>query len=195
MTPSEVLNNLQDILNKKYQLEIKDNEDEFIDVPYVSDVDDEYKTHTNLGEADEKDEEEVPPEPEEETPPPETGGEAPVTGADPSMSGMEGMPGMEEEEPKTPSELGRIYELKKIYTRLIAIEAHLATSSNEEMLNLRKKVSQAIDLFDVLASNLDSFKEKVDEVIISFYKFLTLSYDLLKKYQKNIKGNDEEEIS
>jgi len=40
-----------------------------------------------------------------------------------------GMPGMEQEEPKTAGQLGRIYELKKIYSRLTSIESYLGNES------------------------------------------------------------------
>jgi len=82
-----------------------------------------------------------------------------------------GMGGAAEEE-KSPHELGRIYELKKIYTRLTSIESYLASEADPELTEIRRYVSQSIELFEILASNIDSYKEKMDDIIISYYKFL-----------------------
>jgi len=185
--------------------------DDFSDVPFVDD--DEYTTHRQLEQKKKKPappkepvppeevvpEEPVPPEevvPEEPTPeagvegPPVAGGEMGV-GEEPGV-GM-GMPG--EEEPRTSSEIGRIYELKKIYSRLISIESHLSSSSDTSLLKLRSYVSKAIDLFETLASNLDSFMEELDNIIVMFYKFLEVAYNLLKKnYEAKGKEDDMEDI-
>jgi len=129
--------------------------------------------------------------------PPE-GGEMPPEGgempADPSMAGgMEGGMGMEQEDPmhaKTPSELGRIYELKKIYTRLTTIESYLSESSDPELLRMRLLVSKSIELFEILASNIPVYKapkapkERLDEIIIMYYKFLKQVYESVAKYYK-----------
>ena len=188
MIPSDMLAKLQNILSAKYQTENKDA-DEFIDVPYVQDVDDEYSTHIKLGEQEEEEEaEEAPPEEMEEAPP--EGEEIP-----PGMGGAEGgYGGYGEEEPKEPKEIGRIYELKRIYARLVSVESQLATSSDVVLLKLRKKVSQAIELFELLASNLDSYKDRMDDIIVMFYKFLTLVYDILRKYYETKNNKDKEEM-
>lgn len=146
------------------------------------------------------------------------GGEAPaevdveVTPEEPMPAMGGGMPGMEEEEKQTPSELGRIYELKKIYTRLTTIESYLSESSDPELLRMRLLVSKSIELFEILASNIPSYKppkappERIDEIIIMYYKFLKQVYESVAKYYKarqsklkddgllktNIKISDEE---
>jgi hypothetical protein len=94
-----------------------------------------------------------------------------------------GMGGAEEEE-KSPHELGRIYELKKIYTRLTSIESYLASEADPELTEIRRYVSQSIELFEILASNIDSYKEKMDDIIISYYKFLKEIYFKIKDYYK-----------
>ncbi|MBY9000056.1 MAG: hypothetical protein KGD64_04010 [Candidatus Heimdallarchaeota archaeon] len=94
-----------------------------------------------------------------------------------------GMGGAEEEE-KTPHQLGRIYELKKIYTRLTSIESYLASEADPELTEIRRYVSQSIELFEILASNIDSYKEKMDDIIISYYKFLKEIYFKIKDYYK-----------
>jgi len=99
-----------------------------------------------------------------------------------AVSGM-GMPG--EEEKKEPKELGRIYELKKIYARLTSIESYLSDASEPALLKLRSLVSQSIEMFEILASNIDQYKEKMDDIIVMYYKFLEGVFDILKKYYKS----------
>ncbi len=120
-------------------------------------------------------------------------GEAPAEPGAEAMPGGEmpgGMPGMEEEEKQTPSQLGRIYELKKIYTRLTTIESYLSESSDPDLLRMRLLVSKSIELFEILASNIPSYKppkapqERLDEIIVMYYKFLKQVYESVAKYYK-----------
>jgi hypothetical protein len=108
-------------------------------------------------------------------------------GDEAGMGGDMGMGGAEEEE-KSPHELGRIYELKKIYTRLTSIESYLASEADPELTEIRRYVSQSIELFEILASNIDSYKEKMDDIIISYYKFLKEIYFKIKDYYKEKGG-------
>lgn len=98
---------------------------------------------------------------------------------DPSMMGGFGMP---QQPLKTPPEIGRIFELKKIYAKLMSVDSFLSTSSDPELLKLRNYVTKACELFETLAANLDSFKPKIDETIVLFYKFLDEIYSILNKY-------------
>lgn len=95
-----------------------------------------------------------------------------------------------EEEPKTAGELGRIYELKKIYARLTSLESYLANESDPTLLKIRNLVSQSIELFEVVAANFDSYKEKLDEIIITYYKFLTEVYSNVKDQFKKQNNGD-----
>jgi hypothetical protein len=106
-------------------------------------------------------------------------------GGDPAMGGMDQGMGLMPGQPPpltTPTEIGRVYELKKIYSRLTAIEAFLSRSVDQTMLSLRKYVAQAIDLFEVVITNLPQYKDKLDEIIITFYKFLDYIYGSMRKY-------------
>jgi len=98
-----------------------------------------------------------------------------------------GMP----QEQKTASELGRIYELKKIYTRLTSIESYLGNESSQELLEIRNYVSQSIELFEIIAANFDSFKEKLDEVIVMYYKFLIEVYGSVKNYYGQVSKKED----
>lgn len=128
-------------------------------------------------------------EPKEEEMEPETGGmDAGMdTGMDTGMGNNMNMAGMgmgEQEEPKTAGQLGRIYELKKIYSRLTAIESYLASESSSDLLEIRSYVSQSIELFEIISANFDSYSEKLDEIIIMYYKFLLEVYSNVKDYYK-----------
>lgn len=107
---------------------------------------------------------------------------------DPAMAGMGGnvdpMTGQPVEDPQ---HLGRVYEIKKIYTRLTSIESYLSSEADPILVKVRKYVSQAIQLFEILASNMQSYKDKLDEIIIQYYKFLDLVYDMVKGRYKELK--------
>jgi hypothetical protein len=108
-------------------------------------------------------------------------------GMDPNTMGMGGMgaiPGMDSmgQQTLTSSEIGRVYELKKIYSRLTSIESYLSSSTDEALLHLRTIISRAIDLFDLVIINFTQYKEQIDEIIVMFYKFLDITYALLRDY-------------
>ena len=114
------------------------------------------------------------------------GGEDMGMGGEAGMGGEDmGMGGGAEEEEKSPHQLGRIYELKKIYSRLTSIESYLASEADPELTDIRKYVSQSIELFEIVASNIDAYKEKMDEIIISYYKFLKEIYYKIRDYYKD----------
>jgi len=216
-----ILNKIEDALKKKeleqYGIEeqewgnpiggdnfSKDDSEE--DVPNIHD-DRPYKTQIIPGEGvREQDEEEKVPmeEPAEgdtNMPPTDTGGGMPP-GGDPAAMAAGGDMGMDAggmggdpyyEPPKDPRELGRTYELKKIYARLVSIESYLSTSSDVEVLILRKYVSQAIEMFQTISANVESYKDRIDEIIVVFYKFLKLVYSLLDKYFSKKKTEDEKD--
>ena len=194
--PSDILKQLQDTL---FSQEVS-TRDDFTDVPFLSyeEPDEkEYRTHVRL-EQEDPDEEEEETVPDEEARAEEPPTEEPVP-TKPRMEPEMGMepgieiPGMEEEEPKTPSEIGRIYELKKIYSRLVSIESFLSTTSDLTLLRLRDYISEAISMFETLASNLGSFKDKLDKIIVLFYKFLDIVYAMVKKYYE-IKSSENSDI-
>lgn len=110
----------------------------------------------------------------------------PNMGMDAGMDSMGGMPGQQEEE-LTSSQIGRVYELKKIYARLSSVETYLSRATDESILDLRKYVAQSINLFEVVISNYKQFKDNVDDIIVQFYEFLDVIYSSLRKYYKEMK--------
>jgi hypothetical protein len=111
-----------------------------------------------------------------------------TAGMDPNAmmpGGLGAIPGMDAgmgQQDLSSSEIGRVYELKKIYSRLTSIESYLSSSTDESLLHLRTIVSRAIDLFDLVIINFRQYKEQIDEIIIMFYKFLDITYALLRDY-------------
>lgn len=125
----------------------------------------------------------------------EEGGEAAdLLNADPSgATGEEGVGGMlnsggetPEDKTLTATSLGRVYELKKIYSRLSSVESFLSRTTDDDILEIRKMVSNAIDLFELVISNFEQYKENVDEIIITYYKFLDVVYDSIRTHFKQI---------
>lgn len=180
----KILDQIQTVLVPK-----KDDSD-VVDVPNVFSVDEPYKTHIQLGEQDEKPENEdledekskpIEKEPEEELPE-----ELPEDNIEKALPGE-----LPEEEPLEISEIGRIYELKKIYARLTSVESYLSLTSDTILLKLRNSVSQAISLFETLISNINTYKDDLDKIIIMFYKFLDMVYALLTQYYNNKKEEEE----
>ena len=109
-------------------------------------------------------------------------------GGDPNAMGMMGEPPA-----KTAEEVGKIFELKKIYSRLLAIESQLSFSPEIVLLKLRKFITQSIELFETLISNIDTFKDDVDDIIVLYYDFLEQVYDIMKRFYKIKKREDEEQ--
>ena len=123
-------------------------------------------------------------------------GEEGEMGEEGGMGGMGGM-GMEEE-PLSAHELGRTYELKKIYTRLLSIELYLSNETSPDLVEIHKYVHESINLFEVVTSNFDSYKDNLDEIIVIYYKFLKEIYTSVRKYydkQKNMEKQKNEFIT
>ena len=193
----------------------QDNYDRYVDFPYVEDPTD-YVTHRPMEQDDVDEQSaagrntgspahmksklasEQAAEPEIK--PAEAGAEAgaggdiegglpdDMAGGDMGIGGIgAGGIGMEQqEEPLTSSQVGRVYELKKIYSRLASVESYLSRATDQSILELRKYVAQSIDLFEVVMSNYPQFKENVDDIIVQFYEFLDIVYESIRKYYKTM---------
>ncbi len=159
--------------------------DKFIDLPHAEDPVP-YITHIPMENKDTcdkkltKEQEEVSPE---ETPP---------EGAEPGMDpGMDpGMGGMEDPKKQklTANQIGRVYELKKIYSRLISLEGYLNRATDDKIIvGLRKKIGESINLYEVVITNYEQYKENIDEIIIQYYKFLDKVHENLNEYFKKLK--------
>jgi hypothetical protein len=120
-------------------------------------------------------------------------------GGDPNMMAM-GAPGAPVDiDPITglpirqPSEIGRIYELKKIYSRLTTIEAFLSDTTDQDLIEVRNVIAQAIEFFEIVTSNLQAYKDKLDNIIVMFYDFLDQAYSMMAEYFKEKKESFDKE--
>jgi hypothetical protein len=98
---------------------------------------------------------------------------------DPSMMGM-GMSG-----PTSTFDVGRVYELKKIYSRLVSMQSYLAGTTDPNLIKLNHYVSSSMDLFRTLISNIALYKDRLDEIIVVFYRVVDNVYSILSKYYKD----------
>ncbi len=105
----------------------------------------------------------------------------------PDMSGdpnaMMGMPALSG--PTSTFDVGRVYELKKIYSRLVSMQSYLSGTTDPNLIKLRNYVSSTMDLFRTLISNVSLYKDRLDEIIVVFYKVVDNVYDILSKYYKD----------
>ena len=81
-------------------------------------------------------------------------------------------------------EIGRIYELKKLYARLLAILQYLRTSTDPALIALGNKVERVVDLFQLLADNLEKYVDDIDDIIVSLYQFVGTIYKFMAEYAK-----------
>jgi hypothetical protein len=82
------------------------------------------------------------------------------------------------------SDPGKGLELKKIFSRLLALQNFLSSSADQGLIVLRDYVSKAIELFRTVIDNLSSYKEKIDDIIVLFYDFIEKSYAVMKEYYR-----------
>ena len=112
------------------------------------------------------------------------------TMADPAMGG--GM-GVDSQPLLSPLDIGHGYELKKIHERLVSLESYLSSVSDIELLKLRTLVMEALDLFQIIVSNFNSYKENIEEIIIMFYRFIDECYEIFRQFlAKKIKEKEKE---
>lgn len=68
---------------------------------------------------------------------------------------------------------------------MLALQNYLSTTTDKGILVLRDYVSKAVELFKLIIDNLVKFKDKVDDIIILYYKFIERVYVVLKEYYKD----------
>lgn len=88
--------------------------------------------------------------------------------------------------------IGRIYELKKIYAKLLAIDKLLDNHSDVAFDETKQKIMEALDLFHIISLNLDKFNDKLDSIIIDFYKFLKDIVEEIAQLGKSINRKTKE---
>jgi hypothetical protein len=116
---------------------------------------------------------------------------------DPNMMGMDPMGGMGGElkpgavDPTTglpipyPEDIGKIYELTKIYYTLKSLDTFLLRLPDTDIIKMRNLVKDALDLFKVIVDNINSYKDKFEDIIIMYYKFIKRLMLIIEKYYKD----------
>jgi len=79
-------------------------------------------------------------------------------------------------------EIGRIYELKRIFARLTTLDKYLSYSTDDKILELKERTNTALEMFKLIISNVDKFLDKIDDIIVLYYDFLMAIYKILKAY-------------
>jgi ferredoxin-like protein FixX len=75
--------------------------------------------------------------------------------------------------------------MKKIYSRLVSMNQYLADEQSPKIMKTKQNIAKAIDLFAVIGANPESYTEKIDDIIISYYKFLEAAYRRVKAFYKS----------
>ncbi len=98
----------------------------------------------------------------------------------------------EDEEEYTITEIGRIYELKKIFSRLISLQSFLNEYNEELLIKMSSYTNEAINLFKIIINNIDKYLDQIDEIIVIYYEYIDVSYKLLGKFyeKEKDKGDD-----
>lgn len=113
---------------------------------------------------------------------PSMAGQDPAMAGDPSQQQIDpatGMPldpyGMPIEEPLSPEEIGKVYLLLKLHSRLDAMNRILARLPDDKFNDVKLSIAEALELFRVVVSNYDSFKGqdgKLDDIIKKYRSFV-----------------------
>ena len=104
---------------------------------------------------------------------------------------MTGMP-MEVEPSKTPTTIGRLYMLKKMYYKFELLDRILRNCSDAEITELAKITSDAFEIFRIIIQNLKVYKDKIDDILIDYYMLLKDLSEQTEQHfkQKNLESQD-----
>ena len=108
-----------------------------------------------------------------------------------AMAGGTDMYGQPMQPDYTPPEIGKIFILKKIYTRMISLNNYMDNFSERKLLSLKNKMREATELFKMIIDNFDRFKGNMDDIIKYYRLFLITVIKELDEFLK--KKWDEEE--
>ena len=99
------------------------------------------------------------------------------------MGGGFGMGG--EEEQKTSTEIGRIYEVRKLYHRMTVLNNFLRNNPDNSLEPIKKIIGEAYDILNIVINNIKSFKDKIDDVITKYYRLVERALLVLEKHYKD----------
>lgn len=98
-----------------------------------------------------------------------------------------------EEEKLDPVDIGKLYIMKKIYTRMLISDEKIREFSETEFDGLKDWSREAIEHFQSVVANFDQFKDKLDEVIVLFQRFLVSITNSTEKTIKKVEKAKEVE--
>ena len=105
---------------------------------------------------------------------------------------MTGMPSTDNSASVNSSAIGRIYELKKIYYRLMQLNKMLTNCPDKEMNEIQKVTSESFDLLRLIIQNLKTYKDKIDDIIISYFSLVKdISSKLEQHYMKKSQSEED----
>lgn len=90
-------------------------------------------------------------------------------------------------------DINRISELRYIFEKLNDLQEILDNELSIKYERMNKKVKDAIEYFNLIITNLDSYKEQIDELIIKYKRFLYIAtIEINKMKEEDIEENDDE---
>jgi hypothetical protein len=101
------------------------------------------------------------------------------------------MPGQIQPVDKT--EIGKIYELSRLYSRLVAINNVLQYLADPKLDDMKYKVAEALDLFNVIISRYDDFNSSVGKITDKYTNFIMKITDEIDKVRKDLPEEFDEE--
>lgn len=92
-----------------------------------------------------------------------------------------GQPVLPGQEVMSLSDIGKIYVMKKIYSRLISLDDLLADMSSPKFDPYKEKVKESIDIFHTIVANFAQFRPEIDDFITLFQELI---YNCLEELDK-----------
>jgi hypothetical protein len=118
------------------------------------------------------------------------GGPMPPPNQDSMMMGGSEFEDPEEQRRKS---LSYIFELRKIYTKLVELESLIDTTQFAQIRYLKDMVTEAIQLLTIVSLNFTTYMNRIPLIISEFYRFITyISKLILFFYQKKEEKSKEE---
>jgi len=86
-------------------------------------------------------------------------------------------------------QLGRTFEIKHLYHRMLSIRNHLEIFVEEEFDDIKAYLSKGIELFELVIDNYAKYEDKIDDIILLYYEFIKNIYEVTKKKYKAYSKN------
>jgi len=121
----------------------------------------------------------------------------PPPNQDPMMMGGEAnmMGGSEFEDPEEQrrKSLSYMFELRKIYTKLVELESLIDTTQFAQIRYLKDMITEAIQLLTIVSLNFTTYMNRMPLIIAEFYRFITYASKLVLFFYQKKEEKDKEE--